>query len=98
MAFATHLLWRASITSTMQLATAKSTRHIRNTIHFALEGDLLRAACAGDDGGKVLMGSRPSERLTCSSREDRVLLAGEACTAVLIPTLGLEEASSITTS
>ena len=92
------MLWRASATSTMQLATAKSTRHIRNIIHFALEGPLFTADCAVAGPGDVLIGKRPSERLTWSSRPDRVVLAGEACKAVLIPTLGLDELSIIAPS
>ena len=93
MSFDTHLLWRASITSTMQLAMPKTTRHIRSTIHLARREALLAAGCIAVCVGEVLMGSNPSERLRCSSREDRVLLAGDACRAVLMPTLGLEEPS-----
>ena len=82
----------------MQLATAKSNRHMRNITHFALDGPLLTADCAAAGPGDILIGKRPSERLTWSSRLDRVLLAGEACKAVLIPTLGLDELSIIAPS
>lgn len=96
--FETHLLCRASVTSTMQLATAKSTKHKRNTIHLALEGPLLNAGCAAIDPGDCFTGSKLSDMLTLSSREDRLLLAGELCRAELIPILGLEELSSIALS
>ena len=81
----------------MQLATAKSTKHNRNTIHLALEEPLLKAGCAAIVGD-CFTGSKLSDMLTLSSREDRVLLAGEFCRAELIPTLGLEELSSIALS
>ena len=93
MSFDTHLLCRASITSTMQLAMPKTTRHIRSTSHFARREALLAAGGIAVCVGEVLMGNNPSERLRCSTREDRVLLAGDACRAVLMPTLGLEEPS-----
>ena len=92
------MLCRASVTSTMQLATAKSTKHSRSTIHLALEGPLLKAGCDVVGPGDALTGNRLSELLTLSSREDRVLRAGEPCRAELIPTLGLEELSNIALS
>ena len=82
----------------MQLATAKRTKHSRKTIHLALEGPLLEAGCAVVGPGNVLIANRLSVLPTLSSREDRVLLAGEPCRAVLIPTLGLEELSTIALS
>ena len=65
MSFDTHLLWRASITSTMQLAMPKTTRQIRSTIHLARIVALLAAGCAAVCAGDVLMGDNPSERLRC---------------------------------
>ena len=96
--FENHLLCRASVTSTMQLATANSTKHNRKTSHRALEGPLLNAGCAAIGPGEVLTGSKLADMLPLSSREERVLLAGEPCRAELIPTLGLEELSIIALS
>ncbi len=96
--FENHLLCRASVTSTMQLATANSTKHSRKTSHLVLEGPLLKAGCAAIGPGDVLIGNKLSDMLPLSSREERVLLAGEPCRAELIPTLGLEELSIIALS